>query len=107
MVLLFILYFIHKLIVVILLFGFLLSPNYLIYYILLWPFMLLHWITNDNKCILYELEDRLNNKTIHKTVFENLSEHLDITLEQTNTIVYNGVTFIWAIALIRIMMFYF
>lgn len=36
--------------------GFLLPKKYLIVHLLLWPIIIIHWITNNDNCILTELE---------------------------------------------------
>ena len=53
----------HRVIVYITIFGFLLPKKYLLYHLLLFPIMLVHWILNDNKCILTELEVKLSGKS--------------------------------------------
>jgi hypothetical protein len=104
MLLLFLLYVIHSVIMVFVAFGFLLQPNYLIYYVFAWPIMILHWTTNNNMCILTQLENRLNNlgKEFDKTVYEFYSHLLMISPEQVRTIFVYGCTFLWTIAVIRL-----
>ena len=54
--------FIHNLIVLFLVIGFLLPKKYLIYFLIAWPLVYLHWKTNNNRCSLTELEYWLDNK---------------------------------------------
>jgi len=47
---------IHILVLLFAVFGFLLPKKYLILHLLMWPAILIHWLTNDDKCVLTELE---------------------------------------------------
>ena len=53
--------FIHTLVVLYGFFGFLSPKKYLIFHALFWPLMLIHWNTNGNKCILSDLENKVDN----------------------------------------------
>ena len=54
---------IHYLIVLFLFFGFLLPEKYLWTYILFVIVLKIHWMKNNDKCILTEVEQYFNNKT--------------------------------------------
>ena len=53
----------HRIQVYLTVFGFLLPKKLLIFHLLIWPSMIIHWIFNDNKCILTELEVELSGKS--------------------------------------------
>ena len=53
----------HRVFTYFTLFGFLLPKKYLIYHLLCFPGILIHWMTNNNKCILTELEIQLSGKS--------------------------------------------
>ena len=57
-----VLHILHKLIVYFMVFGFLLPKKYLIYHLIVWPLVWLHWKTNNNYCFLTQLESKLNGK---------------------------------------------
>ena len=57
-----VIHFFHKLIVYLIVFGFLLPKKYLIYHLVTWPLVWFHWKTNNGYCFLTQLESRLNNK---------------------------------------------
>ena len=97
MLLLFLVYVLHNLCWAFTFFGFLLPPKYLIYYILFWPFILLHWTTNDNKCILQQIKNKLNGVDEEEPLIDNHS---------INLIRDSGVTFLWTIAVVRLFMHY-
>ena len=65
--------------------------------------MLLHWITNDNRCFLTQMENRLNNVKNYQTVYERLSNNFHISIEQSEVLVIYGTTFIWTIAIVRLL----
>jgi hypothetical protein len=48
-------------------FGFLLPEKYLGYYLLFVVILRVHWLTNNNSCILTELEEKYSNKKIEIT----------------------------------------
>ncbi len=57
-----VIHFFHKLFVYFIVFGFLLPKKYLIYHLIVWPLVWLHWKTNNNYCFLTQLESKLNGK---------------------------------------------
>ena len=63
-----ILVFIHKLIVYFMAFGFLLPHGFLLYFLLTWPLVYLHWQFNNNRCVLTELEYYLDDTPYPPTV---------------------------------------
>jgi hypothetical protein len=42
-------------------FGFLIPKKYLIFHIVFWPLLVIHWKTNNNKCVLTQVEHFLND----------------------------------------------
>ena len=53
----------HRILTYFTLFGFLLPRKYLIYHLFFYPSMIIHWMTNNNKCILTELEIKLSGRS--------------------------------------------
>ena len=93
MLLLFLVYVLHNVCWIFVAFGFLLPPKYLIYYILVWPLILLHWLTNDNQCILIQIKNKMNGV-----------EERDDEIKSFKMIW--GSTFVWTIAVVRLFMHY-
>ena len=106
MLLLFILYVIHNLFIVFVAFGFLLPSKYLIYYVFCWPIMLLHWTLNDNNCFMTQLQNYIKHESSNKTIYERVSSRLNISIEHAEMLVIYGITFIWTIAIIRLLRYY-
>jgi hypothetical protein len=52
------------------LFGFILPKQYLLYHLLSFPIIYLHWMTNNNKCILSELEHYLKGTKYDNESYE-------------------------------------
>ena len=60
---------IHRIIVYITLFGFILPKKYLKYHLFMWPTILLHWVTNNNRCFLTDLEIKLSGSAWKESEF--------------------------------------
>lgn len=110
-----ILVFSHSLIVLFLFWGFLLPKKYLVYHLIAWPIVWLHWQLNNQRCILTEWEFKLrgvHDQEIIK-VTENdspfmrkfykviLGDDKSISNETIHNSVVFGFTFSWIISLIR------
>lgn len=107
--------FIHTLIVLFLFWGFLLPKKYLIYHLIAWPIVWLHWQLNNQRCILTEWEFKLRGiddaqiikvtendspfmRKFYKVIFGNDKTISNETIH--NSVVF-GFTFAWIISLIR------
>ena len=66
-----VLVFIHLLVAVLIIIGPFLPGRYLIYYLLLWPMLHIHWHLNNGMCMLTELE--YNTDT---NFFSNINEYI-------------------------------
>jgi hypothetical protein len=104
MLLLFLLYVIHNALIAYVAFGFLLPKKYLIYYVFFWPIMFLQWKVNGDRCFITEWEDKLNNDNNDRTVYENFSEILHMSPEHTEWFFIICTTFLWSIAIIRLLL---
>lgn len=57
---------IHEILVLFILLGWLLPKQYLIYYIITYPLVLLHWKSNNGNCILTDWWIKLEGKDFRK-----------------------------------------
>ena len=64
--------YIHIALLFILIFGVFLPGKYLIYYLILWPAVIIHWSFNDNKCMLTELESQLNENHVNMNINDEI-----------------------------------
>lgn len=69
--------------------------------------MILHWSTNNDRCLLTQLENKLSHVETHENVYESYSHLLNLSAEQTKRIFNYGCTMLWTIAIVRIFMYYF
>ena len=60
----------HRIVSYFMLFGFLLPKKYLIYHLLSFPLIYLHWITNNKNCILSQFEHYLKGTKYDNTTYE-------------------------------------
>ena len=87
------------------------DPKYLIYYILSWPLIYLHWKFNSNRCFLTELEYWIESKPYPSTVnndnnypfVRSMTGKLfdNLTNIQLHQLVIGTFTFAWFVGLIR------
>lgn len=109
---------IHKLIVYLMLFGFLLPQKYLYLHLIAWPAVYLHWQLNNDKCFLTELEYTLKDieydkipksKDDHDFPFMRRIFNDDLGLQltdlQIHTYILKYLTIVWFVSLIRIMFY--
>ena len=61
-ILLLLIHIFHKILVITVMCGFLFPKKYLIYHLISWPLVWLHWELNNNYCFLTQIERRLNEK---------------------------------------------
>jgi hypothetical protein len=103
--------FIHELLIYFLIFGFLLSKNYLIYHIIFLPVTYIHWMTNNDKCFLTDLEYKLKNKDSPYThdnanpFMKRFFSKFGINLTDDNTYKLTMILFVssWLISLYKYM----
>jgi len=100
--------------------GMFLPSKYLIYYLCLLPAMYGHWVFNDNRCMLTEIESHFDNKNLninnHEEVRHYQFKNLFKILKFFNIEIYNGDSFIstllnislicWVIGVIRVIIYY-
>ena len=60
-------------------FGWLFPQQYLIYFILNFPFLCIHWMFNNNRCVISEIEYKLHGVDYP---INNISPHTDIFFEE-------------------------
>lgn len=101
----------HKLLVYFMMFGFLLPRKYLFYHLITFPLIILHWIFNEEKCFLTELEYKLkglkdapvytkdHNYPFMKRVYADFGFHP--TNEQMHSIVMISLFGSWLITFYR------
>jgi len=107
--------FLHVLILLFIIFGFLLPSKYLIIYVLFWPLIYLHWQLNNNNCYLTELQYKLENKPLQVTTENNypfvkgVLNNIGIKMNDNNIhkLVIYGITFLWLIGFIRFLLYIF
>ena len=97
---------IHRILVYFTLLGFLLPKKYLKYHLIMWPGILLHWLTNNNRCFLSDLEVKLSGESWGEKESDfgikiAKSFGINITLKDTTKIYIIVYTIIWLISLLR------
>lgn len=102
---------IHKLLVYFMFFGVFLPERLLIYFLITWPLIYLHWQLNNNRCILTELEYFIDNKPYPPTVDKDhdypfmrsvLADfNIKVPDEQIHYGVLFGLTAIWIVGVVR------
>ena len=97
---------IHRILVYFTLLGFLLPKKYLKYHLIMWPGIILHWLTNNNRCFLSDLEVKLSGESWGKKESDfgikiAKSFGLNITLKDTTKIYIVFYTITWLISLLR------
>jgi len=60
--------YIHIALLIILVIGAFLPGKYLIYYLILWPAVIIHWSFNDSNCMLTELESQLSENHFNNNI---------------------------------------
>ena len=102
---------IHILFISVVIFGCLFPPRFLIYHLILWPGLLLHWKLNNNKCFLTEIEKKLrgtkttllqDNWSFSKNILNSMG--LSIVIKTKNTENFFHIIYIlsWLISLFRL-----
>ena len=105
---------IHRIIVIFVVIGCTLPKKFLIYHIILFPGLLIHWKTNNNYCILTQIENNLRNKKTTKTVNEDHDQavsfmkpffkdifNIDLDIETCDKLTIVMFTISWLISFIR------
>ena len=97
---------IHRILVYFTLLGFLLPKKYLKYHLIMWPGILLHWLTNNNRCFLSDLEVKLSGESWGEKESDfgikiAKSFGINITLKDTTKIYIIVYTITWLISLLR------
>lgn len=100
---------IHKFVIYFIFLGIFLPKNYLFMHLLLVPTIVIHWVINNDKCILTELEYKLKNEEYQsndypfaKSFFADMG-YKDITTENIKNIEMYGLFGCWLISFIRIL----
>lgn len=95
--------YIHKLIVYTMLFGFLLPEKYLIYFLLLGIIVYLLLKFNNDKCILTEFQNYLENKQNNKKTFiEYMFKEFRIYLRRNElNFIHKFIQISWIIGILR------
>ena len=71
------------------------------------PFLILHWILNNDVCFLTEIEHKLSNKPRNKTFFGRLIQPVYRFNQQfENHFLYTVTIMLWLITLIKIISLY-
>jgi hypothetical protein len=113
-----VLVFVHLSLVLIFIIGPFLPGKYLLYYLLLWPLIYIHWYFNDDRCMLTELEysidtdffgslneysffskDSIFSALRKINIFFNNEHSFNISLDKIRTT-------LWIIAFIRAVIYY-
>ena len=104
---------IHILVIIFGLFGFLLPKKYLILHLLMWPIVLIHWLKNNDKCIISQIEKSLIEsdggkkkfKSFSTRIFNLIGFDLDYNIrEDRRQVKYMNMTIFtisWVISLVR------
>ena len=100
---------IHFIFVVLLIVGAFIPKKYLLYFIIMWPLINLHWITNNTKCVCTQIECWLDNEPYcldHDEDFPFLTHilsyaNIEINKKTKLNIIYMGLTFFWLIGVYR------
>lgn len=108
---------VHKIIVFLMIFGFLIPKKYLLLFIILWPSVYLSWQLNNNKCILTEIEYYLDNKKFSPSVTEdhdypfirrmlsniniNLTNQKTLSNKHIHYIIVLLLTLLWFVGLVK------
>ena len=103
--------FIHILVSIFMVIGFLFPTKFLFYFLFLWPAVYLHWQINDNRCILSDLEYYIDGKTPppgNNYEFPNTQKKLaELGIKLQHMDIYYffmyGLSTFWIIGLIRYM----
>jgi hypothetical protein len=97
--------------------GAFLPGKYLIYYLILWPAVIIHWSFNDSNCMLTELESQLSESHFNKNIpgemihykyinvfqiFKKFNIHFD-TIDTLTSYFHNTYIICWVIGLIRLL----
>jgi len=98
----------HYLIILFILFGFLLPVEYLIYFLIIWPTIYIHWKFNNNICVLTQIEYiALGKKDIPPPVnydfIKNTYKKMNLDVS-TQTALLTGmviITIAWIVGFIR------
>ncbi len=96
----------HRILVYFTLLGCFLPTKYLQYHLIVWPVIILHWFTNNNRCFLSDLEVKLSGESWGKKESDfgikvAKSFGLHITLEDTTRMYITFSTLSWLISFIR------
>ena len=99
---------IHNIFILIMIFGFMLPKKYLKFHALIWPLTLLHWKTNNNKCMLTQLEKYLkgddsdsSDSSFMKSFFKRWG--INLTMRGTNILNITLYTLGWLITMYRLL----
>jgi hypothetical protein len=109
---------IHIFILFALIFGFFIPGKYLIYYLIIWPAIYIHWLFNDGKCMLTDIENKLNDNHYnnvdeyryknYNNVFKQLKKYSIYfdNIDDFTTKIYTTASILWVIGFFRLLIFY-
>jgi hypothetical protein len=99
-------------------FGCFLPKKYLPFHLLSWPLVYLHWKTNNNKCVISQIEYKLKyNTTINSPTSDNHDDDYyfmkkifkdigaDFSNKQLSYLTYSLFTISWIISFFRYFIF--
>jgi hypothetical protein len=98
---------IHILIFIFIFLGVLLPKKYLKYYLLSLCIIFLHWESNYNKCIFFEIANKLKGKKNTYDIYEYYSLYLkkygiNLSYDSTKYLIFSIIFSLWLIAFIRL-----
>jgi len=109
---------IHIFILFALIFGFFIPGKYLIYYLIIWPAIYIHWLFNDDRCMLTDIENKLNDNHYnnvdeyryknYNNVFKQLKKYSIYfdNIDDFTTKIYTTASILWVIGFFRLLIFY-
>ena len=101
-----------------LIFGFFIPDKYLIYYLIIWPAIYIHWLFNDDKCMLTDIENKLNDNHYnnvdeyryknYNNFFKQLKKYSIYfdNIDDFTTKIYTIASILWVIGFFRLLIFY-
>jgi len=96
---------IHNILMFFTIFGFILPKKYLMFHALTFPLILLHWKTNNDKCVLSQLEKYLTGDNSDSSFMKSFFERFGINLTMRGVDILNITLFTvaWLITMYRLL----
>ena len=114
----FIVRYIHGFIFFALIVGVFVPGKYLIYYLIIWPAIYIHWIFNNDQCMMTDLENKLDDNHYNNIEefryfsyinFFKLCRKYNIyfdNIDDFTTKQYTASTILWIVGFFRLLIFY-